>query len=201
MTSLGRLREHPEVVRLAERVASHRAVEVSLPGARRAAVSLILRLGEKTGEPEMFFIQRAHYETDPWSGQIAFPGGREEPGDASLLETAVRETWEETAIDIRRQGEILGPLDDLRPTSVALPAVVVRPYVALLGEHPEPVLSHEVAASFWVPLALLRGNSAWRDTAVEARGVEFTRRAFHHGGFVIWGMTERILSHFLTLAT
>jgi 8-oxo-dGTP pyrophosphatase MutT (NUDIX family) len=201
VTSLRRLREHPEVVRLAERIASHRPVEVNEPGARRAAVSLILRLGAQTAEPEIFFIQRAHYETDPWSGQIAFPGGREEPGDASLVETAVRETWEETAIDIRRRGEVLGPLDDLPPMTVRLPAVVVRPYVALIGEHPEPVLSHEVAASFWVPLASLRNDSAWRDTVVTAGGLEFTRRAFHHGEFVIWGMTERILSHFLALAT
>ncbi len=201
MTSLGRLREHPEVVRLAERIRSRRPAEVNEPGARRAAVSLILRLGAQTAEPEIFFIQRAHYETDPWSGQIAFPGGREEPGDTSLLETAVRETWEETAIDIRRQGEVLGPLDDLRPMAVRLPAVVVRPFVVLLGEHSDPVLSHEVAASFWVPLASLRENSAWRETVVAARGFEFTRRAFHHDGFVIWGMTERILSHFLTLAT
>jgi len=201
VTSLRRLREHPEVVRLAERITSHRPAEVNEPGARRAAVSLILRLGAQTAEPEIFFIQRAHYETDPWSGQIAFPGGREEPGDASLLETAVRETWEETAIDIRRRGEVLGPLDDLRPMTVGLPAVVVRPYVALIGEHPEPVLSREVAASFWVPLASLRIDSAWRDTVVAARELEFTRRAFHHGDFVIWGMTERILSHFLALAT
>ena len=162
-------------------------------------MALLLRLGAPLGEPEIFFIQRAKYETDPWSGQVAFPGGREEPGDSSLLETAVRETLEETAMDIRRDGEVLGQLDDLRPRTVRLPPVMVRPYVVLLGEHSDPVLSHEVAASFWVPLAALRNDTGWRDTVVTAGGLEFTRRAFHHGGFVVWGMTERILSRFLAI--
>ena len=201
VTSLSRLREHPEVARIAEKVARHEPTEVSEPGVRRAAVALILRLSPETTEPEIFFIQRAHYETDPWSGQIAFPGGREEPGDDTLVETAVREIREETGIDLRRDGEIIGPLDDLRPMTVRLPAVIVRPFVALLGDHPEPVLSHEVAASFWVPLSDLRDRSAWRDTVVTARGLELTRLGFHHGEFVVWGMTERILSDFLALVT
>jgi len=201
VTGLGRLREHPEIARLAERIASHKPAEANETKARRAAVALLLRLSPETTHPEIFFIQRAHYETDPWSGQIAFPGGREEPGDLSLVDTAMRETWEETAIDIRRHGEILGALDDLPPMSVRLPAVVVRPYVVLLGEHSEPVLSNEVAAGFWVPLTSFRDSSAWRDALVTARGIEFTRRAFHHEEFVIWGMTERILSHFLALTT
>ena len=80
VTSLARLREHPEIARLAESIASHQPAEANVAGVRRAAVALILRLNPETAEPEMFFIQRAHYESDPWSGQIAFPGGREEAG-------------------------------------------------------------------------------------------------------------------------
>ena len=200
MSSLDRLRQHPDIARLMERIASHKPVEANLPGVRQAAVALMLRLGDQTGEPEIFFIQRAHYETDPWSGQVAFPGGREEPGDQSSIETAIRETREETGIDIGLCGEIIGQLDDLRPQTVALPAVVVRPFVALLGDHPDPILSQEVSAGFWVPLDTLRDDTAWRDTIISARGIEFTRRAFHHSGFVVWGMTERILSHFLDLS-
>jgi len=161
----------------------------------------MIRLGAETNEPEIFFIQRAHYETDPWSGQVAFPGGREETGDLSLSFTAIRETWEETAIDISRNGEVIGQLDDLRPRVVRLPAVIVRPFVALIDANATtPILSHEVADSFWVPLTTLRDDTGWRDTIVTAGGIEFNRRAFHHGGFVVWGMTERILSDFLSLS-
>jgi 8-oxo-dGTP pyrophosphatase MutT (NUDIX family) len=150
-------------------------------------------------EPQLLFIQRAHYERDPWSGQVAFPGGREEPGDASLMETALRETFEETGLDIRRHGEVIGQLDDLGPQTPRLPPVVVRPFVAVIDSNSELSLSDEVAAYFWVPLEALRLDTSWRDTVVTARGMEFTRRAFHHQGFVVWGMTERILSHFLNL--
>ena len=180
-------------------MAVHQPIDADDLGVRRAAVALVLRLGRELAEPELFFIKRAEYAADPWSGQVAFPGGRQEPGDKSLLDTAARETLEETGFDIQRNGEVLGRLDDLRPQTVRLPAVVVRPFVVLIGEHSEPILSDEVAASFWVPLAMLRERDGWRDTVVTAGGIEFTRRAFHHGGFVVWGMTERIVSRFLEL--
>lgn len=199
MSSLEKLREHPEMARLRQKMVTHEAKAADEPGVRRAAVALLLRLGAPLDEPEIFFIQRAQYETDPWSGQVAFPGGREEPGDKSLFDTAARETFEETAIDIHRDGEVLGRLDDLRPRIVRLPDVVVRPYVVLVGEHSDPILSDEVAGCFWVPLAALREKAGWRDTVVTAGGIEFTRRAFHHGGFVVWGMTERIVSRFVSL--
>lgn len=199
MSSLKRLREHPEITRLREKIAAHHPIEADEPGVRRAAVVLLLRLGAPLEEPEILFIQRAQFDADPWSGQVAFPGGREEPGDASLLETAARETLEETKIDILRHGEVLGRLDDLHPRTVRLPAIAVRPYVVLIGEQSDPVLSDEVAASFWVPLSALREGGGWRATVVTADGLEFTRRAFHHGGFVVWGMTERLVSRFLAL--
>jgi 8-oxo-dGTP pyrophosphatase MutT (NUDIX family) len=199
VNELENLRNHPVIARLEQRLENHEAVEVYEPGVRRAAVALMLRLGE-LNEPEMFFIQRAHYETDPWSGQVAFPGGREESADESLAHTAIRETFEETGIDIASCGKVIGQLDDLRPRVVRLPAVIVRPFVVLIGSHPEPILSDEVAATFWVPLASLNDDTGWRDTIVTAGGLEFTRRAFHHGEFVVWGMTERILSSFLELS-
>jgi 8-oxo-dGTP pyrophosphatase MutT (NUDIX family) len=163
-------------------------------------VAILIRFGESE-EPELFFIQRAEYEGDPWSGHIAFPGGRSEPGDGSLLETAMRETLEETGIDLRGRAEVLGALDDLRPRTVRLPAVVVRPFVFLVAEVGEPVLSDEVAGAFWVPLSVLLDRSVWRDARVKAGDVEISRFAFHHEGYVVWGMTERILSGLLGLLT
>jgi len=198
VSSLETLRCHPQIVRLEAALASRRRAEVEDPVARRAAVAVLIRLGGG-GEPEIFFIERAVYEGDPWSGQIAFPGGREEPGDSDLLDTVSRETFEETELDLRQEAILAGVLDDLRPRTVRLPAVVVRPFVFLMPDPPQPVLSSEVAASFWVPLSVLLDRSVWRATAVQAGGIEMSRFAFHHEGYVVWGMTERILSGLLGL--
>jgi 8-oxo-dGTP pyrophosphatase MutT (NUDIX family) len=175
-------------------------VEVEDERARRAAVAVLIRLGSSF-EPEVLFIRRAVYERDPWSGQIAFPGGREEPGDGTLLGTAARETREETELDITGGAHLIGTLDDLRPRTVRLPPIVVRPFVFLMPEPPRIVLSPEVAESFWVPLGVLLDRSVWRDTTVVAGGLEMSRFAFHHDGYVVWGMTERILSGLLELCT
>ena len=198
MTSLAKLRSDPRIARLESALASRTCVEVDAPSARRAAVAILIRLGAND-EPEIFFIQRAIYESDPWSGQIAFPGGREEPGDSSLEYTAARETFEETEFDLGSDATMIGVLDDLRPRTVRLPDVVVRPFVFLMPDPPEPAPSHEVADSFWVPLSVLFDRSVWRDTTVTAGGMEMSRFAFHHQGYVVWGMTERVLSGLMSL--
>jgi 8-oxo-dGTP pyrophosphatase MutT (NUDIX family) len=198
VTSLDKLREDARITRLLAELKSRSALEVDDSIARRAAVAILIRHGE-SGEPEIFFIQRAEYQGDPWSGHIAFPGGREEPGDTSLLETAIRETFEETGIDLHTQSELVGVLDDLRPRTVRLPAVVVRPFVFLVSQVAEPLLSSEVAGAFWVPLSVLLDRSVWRDARVRAGDVEISRFAFHHEGYVVWGITERILSGLLAL--
>jgi 8-oxo-dGTP pyrophosphatase MutT (NUDIX family) len=198
VTSLDKLREDARITRLLAELKSRSALEVDDSIARRAAVAILIRHGE-SGEPEIFFIQRAEYQGDPWSGHIAFPGGREEPGDTSLLETAIRETFEETGIDLHTQSELVGVLDDLRPRTVRLPAVVVRPFVFLVSQVAEPLLSSEVAGAFWVPLSVLLDRSVWRDARVRAGDVEISRFAFHHEGYVVWGMTERKLSGLLAL--
>jgi 8-oxo-dGTP pyrophosphatase MutT (NUDIX family) len=190
---------HPDIVKLRSALESHRGLRADEDeGVRRAAVALIIRAGDN-GAPELLFIKRSEYPADPWSGQVAFPGGREEAADPTLADTAIRETREETGIDLVRDGTVIGTLDDLRPNTVRLPAVIVRPYVVLLNRFEPLVLSDEVALAFWVPLLAFKDAPAWRDTDVLARGVQMNRRAFHHQGQVIWGMTERILAQLLAL--
>ncbi len=195
MNSLARLRDDPRIVRLESALASRSCVEVDDPAARRAAVAILIRLGERD-EPEILFIQRALFDGDPWSGQIAFPGGREEREDEDLAATAIREAYEELEYDLGRDATLIGILDDLRPRSVLLPKVVVRPFVFLMADPRPPKHSLEVADSFWVPVSVLLDRSVWRETTV-MEGM--SRFAFHHEGYVIWGMTERILSRILAM--
>lgn len=194
--SADKLRTEPRVARLVRKLETREAVEEYDPIARRAAVAIVIRLG-KGDEPEVLFIQRAVFERDPWSGHIAFPGGREEEGDETLADTAIREVFEEMSIDLGSNAELIAALDDFRPRTVRLPAVVVRPFVFLAEKLPEPVMSSEVADCFWVPLSILMDRSVWKDATVFAGGIEMSQFAFHHRGFIVWGMTERILSGML----
>lgn len=196
---LSALLADPVMQKLRAALEARQAVPVERePGVRQAAVALIFRAGEN-GSPELLFIKRAEYPGDPWSGQIAFPGGREESGDASPLETAVRETREETGIDLPTEGRIIGVLDDFSPRTVRLPAVVVRPYVAVLDRSTPLDLSPEVALAFWIPFGLLTQGESWREDTVFARGIQINARVFRYDNHAIWGMTERILAQLLAL--
>lgn len=201
--AIDRVLAHPVVQHLASVVRDRRPEVLTLEeSARRASVALILRLGEGQGDagaPELLMIKRAAYEGDPWSGHIALPGGRQEPGDPSLEHTVIRETREETAIDLARDGRIIGRLDDLQPGTVRLPRLVITPFVAVLGGSPAIALSPEVAEAFWVPLAALRDPAAAREVELELTGGPRRVRSYQHGEYTIWGITERILRQFLEL--
>jgi 8-oxo-dGTP pyrophosphatase MutT (NUDIX family) len=196
-SALAAVRAHPLIARLAVRL-HERPGEQAEPEqpARLAAVLLALRLGEQ-GEPELLMIKRAEAERDPWSGHVACPGGRMEPGDHDLEQTAIRETWEETGIDMARDGEILGTLDDVTPRTPVLPPIVVRPFVGVVRSDVRIVASPEVAEAFWVPLPALRERAAWGMGLVSVHGREEERPTFRHAGYTVWGLTERVLRQFL----
>src|SRR5689334_10230467 len=99
-----------DLVRAAFRDRAHRPA--TLRGDERfAAVAAVLR--DRGGEAEVLLIRRAQKETDPWSGHMAFPGGRQDPSDRDLLHTAVRETEEEVGLELRPEEHLIGRLDDL----------------------------------------------------------------------------------------
>jgi 8-oxo-dGTP pyrophosphatase MutT (NUDIX family) len=172
------------------------AREISAPEARPAAVALILV--EQSGGLEALFIKRAARAGDPWSGQVAFPGGRHDPEDGDLLATAIRETREETGVELS-DAERLGVLDDLYPRTPTLPPVRVRPYVFALPVRRPLVATAEVERAFWLPLARIVEPSVRRDVKLLVGGVERVFPAYDLGEDVIWGMTERILTPFLQL--
>jgi len=173
-----------------------RAKPEAAPGASPAAVALILLEGPRG--LETLLIRRAERADDPWSGQVALPGGRYVPADADLLVTAIRETREETGVDLSA-AERLGVLDDLYPRTPTLPAVVVRPFVFALASRPTLVPGVEAARVFWLPLDRLSQRGVRRDFTLPVRGVERTFPAYVIDEIVIWGMTERILTPFLKL--
>jgi 8-oxo-dGTP pyrophosphatase MutT (NUDIX family) len=188
---------HPDVARLMKALTRTpgRAIDPE-PPARQAAIALVIRLGA-LGEPELLMIKRAEAEHDPWSGHVACPGGRWELGDRDLEATAIRETREETGIDLAQLGRMLGTLDDLSPRTPVLPPIVIRPFVAVVPSQVEIIQSREVAAAFWVPLRALREPMAWGMGTVAVRGTPREVSTFTHGEHLVWGLTERVLRQLL----
>lgn len=190
----------PLVARLLERLQTRATVEIETGAeGRRAAVALVLRARER--EPvELLMIKRATYAGDPWSGHFALPGGRQEPGE-TIEQTVVRETREETALDLSRNGAILGRLDDVQPRTVALPRFVITPFVVVVAGDAALTLSDEVAEAFWIPVDALRAPEATREVVLELTGGPRRVPTYQHGGRTIWGLTERILRQFLALTS
>lgn len=162
---------------------------------RRAAVATILR--ERDGRTDVLFIRRAEHESDPWSGHMAFPGGRFDRKDPDLAHTAVRETLEEVGIDLRRDAEPVGELDDLPAMARGRPVgLVISPFVWAMRNDSPLVLNHEVTEAVWAPVEpLYRGE---RITTID---YPYEGRTLHLPGFdvegrVVWGLTYQMLSLF-----
>ncbi|HEX7051866.1 MAG TPA: CoA pyrophosphatase [Longimicrobiales bacterium] len=163
-----------------------------------AAVALVLRA---RSELELLLIKRAEHEADPWSGHMALPGGRRDPGDADLIATAFRETAEETGIPLARIGQPLGALDEVRPGNPRLPPITIAPFV--IGVPPDTTATpdpREVDAALWVPLPALRDPAAVSEILVDLEEGSRAYPSLRFGEYVIWGLTHRILVQFLELA-
>jgi 8-oxo-dGTP pyrophosphatase MutT (NUDIX family) len=181
-------------------LAAHRPAAREAGG--RAAVAVVLRTGT-SGGVEVLLIERAHKVGDPWSGHMAFPGGRHDPADLSARHTAERETFEEVGLDLST-AELLGQLDDLEGRHSGRPAgLAISAFVFFVAE-PEPLLiqPEEVQAAFWVPLARLVDPAAhvgyrFRHELVslEMPGIRVGEPEAH----VVWGLTYRFLEDFLAL--
>jgi 8-oxo-dGTP pyrophosphatase MutT (NUDIX family) len=152
------------------------------------------------GPDSVLLIRRAEREGDPWSGHVGLPGGHQDPSDADLCVTAMRETVEEVGCTLSRDN-LLGALDDVWPRTPGRRLIVVRPFVFWVPKRPPLHPNGEVADAFWVSLGELRDPSIYRDTPLSVRGEERLFPAYHLGPRdLVWGLTERILTPLLELA-
>ena len=157
-----------------------------LDSLRQAAV-LALIVDRPEGPTVLFTRRTDHLAHHP--GQISFPGGRMEPDDASLEDTALRETEEEIGLD-RAAVDIIGRLD----TYITRTGFEITPYVGMVTPPialiPDP---HEVAEIFEVPLAFLcdPGNRERHSREVFGRTRNFY--ALPYGDYYIWGATAGML--------
>jgi 8-oxo-dGTP pyrophosphatase MutT (NUDIX family) len=185
----------PDQLRIVLRGRSPRRVPAT-PPLREAAVALVLV--PDGDDLSLLFIRRAEHPLDPWSGQMALPGGRRDAEDRNLRATAIRETAEETAVTLSPRDSV-GELDDLSPVSPHLPPIIVRPFVFALPMVPAVRLSPEVALYVWVPRLQLIDRL--REERVTIRDRTLVVPGYRIGPHFIWGMTERIVTPFLRLTS
>jgi 8-oxo-dGTP pyrophosphatase MutT (NUDIX family) len=126
------------------------------------------------------------------AGEISFPGGRRDPEDADLRETALREAEEEIGLP-RAAVDVLG---ELPPTSTFVTGYLIHPFVGLIPAGLRWVMSPlEVDAVLELPLRALREGQT--RTRLERRGISFETDAYIVDEHLIWGATARILEHLL----
>jgi 8-oxo-dGTP pyrophosphatase MutT (NUDIX family) len=161
---------------------------------QEAAVALILHQSPGAA-PEILFIERTVREGDPWSGQMAFPGGRRSPEDTDLCTTAVRETLEEVDLDL---GQPIGQLDDVHGGRAdPRNRLVVAPFVFETRERREVRPNPEVRDAVWVPVPHLLKPGSAVEYPFDRGGIGGIFPAVRYERFTVWGLTYRILGHFL----
>lgn len=174
---------------------------------QEAAVALVLR------RDEVLLVRRALRAGDPWSGDMALPGGRRGPDDIDAIATAIRETREEVGLELAR-AEVRGAL---RPVYTVAPARLELPWIGRVPAWPmrvSPIVfalddaraaatiaTHEVTAARWVPLATLRDprrrtTRRWRPSLL-GRRITVAAPAWDLDGDVVWGLTYMMLGRFL----
>lgn len=165
-----------------------------IPGHRRAAVALLLA-GTEAGY-QILFIERATHPGDPWSGNIAFPGGKVEPDDRDARHAAERETLEELAIDLSRAA-YLGRLSDF--DGAHLP-VLLSCFVYGVPQSLRFEANEEVKDAFWVPVADLIDIERHGTHQFTFSGDRFESPSIRlpfDDKPVLWGLTYRLLLNFL----
>ncbi len=143
------------------------------------------------GDPHAVFTRR-RTDLRRHAGEISFPGGRRDPGDANLSDTALREAEEEIGLP-RAQVSLLG---ELPAVSTFVTNYVIHPFVGLIPAGFRWSASPaEVDAVLELPLAALRTGRT--RTRMERRGIAFETDAYVVDDHLIWGATARILENLL----
>ena len=165
--------------------------------ASRSCAAVAMALTGQSDDPKLCLIRRAEKSGDPWSGHMAFPGGRYSPDDVDLQVTAERETHEEVGLRLDSSHR----LGALEPISIWLSGreqpLYLFPTVYYVGEMPAAFrLNHEVAEAYWMPLAHPwdRKNATHLKLSTDGKSLYYPAIRFHNE--IVWGITLRVLTLF-----
>ena len=167
------------------------------PDAVTREAAVLVPIIEREGDLSIVFIRRSD-AVESHRGQVAFPGGRVDPGDTTLLDTALREAREEVGIE-RAIVDVLGGFPTMSTVSSGMR---VAPFVGVLTRPVDYKIDPiEVAEVFEVPLKVLadaryRGLYEWRRDK-DRPSSNFP--AIFYSGQTIWGLTLRITESLLEI--
>lgn len=169
------------------------------PARMSASVALVLR--EVGADLEALFIRRAEHDADPWSGHLAFPGGRLDAEDADARSAAERETVEELGVDLTDSSttRCLGQLSDVLGHAES---IRVSAYVYGISGNPSLRPNHEVRDAFWTPLHHCTdpGRQSVRefsylDVSMPLPTIRLLEDA---NAPVLWGITYKFMDDFMS---
>ena len=160
---------------------------------KKSAV-LILFFNEN-GKTKLVFIRRP-VDTSVHSGQIAFPGGKYEEGDKELVNTALRETWEEIGVDPKTIN-VIGPISKLYipPSNFD-----VFPFVGYTKERPDFITNEEVDKLLEFDLDTLLNPDTFTTREIKTRfGKLVDVPCYYIDNNIIWGATAMIVSELIDI--
>jgi len=143
--------------------------------------------------PAVLFIRRRERAGDPWSGQMALPGGFQRLPGEPALETALRETREETGLDLSGS-RVVGALDELHPRTALLPPIVVTPWVFVVPAQADVAPGAEAETAVWIAIQDLFAPENRTVITVPFPTAPREFPAIRIGPHLVWGLTERIVA-------
>lgn len=161
---------------------------------KRSAVNILFNFEQQ--EPHILMIKRAECEGDPWSGHMAFPGGRFEiDKDANMAATADRETHEEVGVVLANDLSLYRwrLSEVVTPTHVARVRMAITPFVHFLSSQPEVELNQEVAEVVWIPVSFFLDPKQRTTMSWNYQGAELDLPCYYYQGRKIWGLSLHML--------
>ena len=158
--------------------------------------AVLVPLFKKGGDCHLLFTKRSD-QVKYHKGEISFPGGVVDEEDKELINTALREAFEEIGLK-ENDVQIIGVLDDI----VTITEFIVTPIVGLFSyPYPFKVSEVEIAELIEVPLAFLLDEDCFSEREISRGSEREIVYAYQYGEHIIWGATARILRQFLDLIT
>ena len=163
----------------------------------KAAVSIIIVKPNAPNDAQVLLIERSKNKNDPWSGHMAFPGGRYQDNDQDILSTAIRETLEEIGLDLRKESSffesnkknLIPRLSDVKTLKIHEKNIVVTPFLFGLKKKPEIVINKEVQQVVWIPLKFFLESKNRKCSNFKINGEVISLPCYFYNEKVIWGIT------------